>query len=71
MIKDYSGKGKFGSQTKEQSKFYQSLLKKLLKNKVETYLLEYTKSATVKKKIKDFCSKYDMSGYYISSDVNL
>lgn len=71
LIKNYSGTGKFGSQTKSQSSFYQSLLKKLLKNGVQTFLLEYTKSDDVKKKIKDFCTKYKMTGYYISSSVNL
>lgn len=71
LIKNYSGKGKFGKQTKSQSKFYQELLKKLLKKSVQTYLLEYTRDDAVKKSIKDFCNKYKMTGYYISADVNL
>lgn len=71
LIKDYSGKGKFGKQSSGQSKFYQKLLMKLLKNNVNTYLLEYTKDETVKNLIKNFCSKNKMTGYFISSDVNL
>jgi len=71
LIKNYAGKGTFGTQSASQSKFYQSLLKKLLKKKVQTYLLEYTRNDSVKAKIHGFCTKYKMTGYYISSDVNL
>ena len=71
LITDYSGKGKFGKQSNNQSKFYQSLLKKLLKNKVDTFLLEYTKDNKVKNNIKLFCSKYKITGYYISENVDL
>lgn len=70
-IKDYSGKGKFGKQTGEQSKFYRTLLKRVLKAKVQTFLLEYTRDDTLKAKIKSWCSKNKMTGYYIASDVNL
>ena len=71
LIKDYSGKGKFGRQSKSQSSFYQGLLQKLLKNKIQTYLLEYTRDDAVKKSIKEFCRKSKMTGYYISGNVNL
>lgn len=71
LIKDYSGKGKFGSQELEQSKWYRAYMKRLLKNGVQTFLLEYTRSDTVKKKIKNWCKKYKMTGYYISGGVNL
>ena len=71
LIKDYSKKGAFSKQSKSQSSFYQSLLKRLLKNGVQTFLLEYTRKDSIKKAIKDFCTKYKMTGYYISSDVNL
>ena len=70
-ITSYSGKGKFGKQTAGQSRFYQALLRRLLKSKVQTFLLEYTRDEAVKKQIKDFCSKYKMTGYCISSDVDL
>lgn len=71
LIKDYSGKGKFGTQTKSQGSWYRKYMIRLLKFKVETYLLEYTRSATLKTKIKIWCKKYKMTGYYISGDVNL
>lgn len=71
LIKDYSGKGKFGKQLNSQSKYYQSLLKKILKNKVDTFLLEYTSDDNVKKSIKTFCTKYKMTGYCISENVDL
>ena len=70
-ITSYSGRGKFGKQTEEQSRFYQKLLRRLLKSKVQTFLLEYTRDEAVKKQIKDFCTKYKMTGYCISSDVDL
>ena len=71
MITDYSGEGKFGTQESEQSKWYKSYMKRLLKNGVQTFLLEYTRSDSLKKKIRNFCSKYKMTGYYISEDVDL
>lgn len=70
-ITSYSGKGKFGKQTASQSRFYKKLLKRLRKIKVDTFLLEYTRDEKVKKKIKDFCTKYKMNGYCISDDVDL
>ena len=70
LIKDYSGKGKFGSQKADQKKFYQGLLKKVLKAGVQTFLLEYTRDSSLKAKIKDWCKKYGASAY-ISEDVNL
>lgn len=70
-ITNYYGKGKFGKQKLAQSKWYQRYMKRLKKFKVHTFLLEYTRDDKVKKKIKNFCAKYKMTGYYISSDVNL
>lgn len=71
LIKNYSKKGKFGKQTSAQSKFYQSLMKKLLNKKVQTFLLEYTTNLSLKQKIKTFCKKQKITGYYISNNVNL
>jgi len=71
LIKKYSGKGTFGLQKASESKFYQGLLKKLLKHRVQTFLLEYTRNEVVKNKIRNFCKTYKMTGYYISGDVNL
>ena len=70
-ITRYSGKGKFGKQTSLQSKFYRQLLKRLWKNKVQTFLLEYTRDAAIKAKVKAFCIRCRMTGYCISSDVDL
>lgn len=70
-ITSYKGKGIFSTQIADDSKFYQSLLKRVLKAKVQTFLLEYTRVERVKKKIKEFCNKYKMAGYCISGDVNL
>lgn len=70
-IISYKGKGIFSTQITSDSKFYQSLLKRVLKAKVQTFLLEYTRVERVKKKIKEFCTKNKMTGYYISGDVNL
>ena len=71
LIKNYSGKGKFGEQKADQKKWYKSYMKRLVKNKVQGFLLEYTKDAKVKKKIKNFVKTYKMSGAYVSGDVNL
>ena len=71
LIKNYSKKGKFGKQTAAQSRFYQNLMKKLLNKKVQTFLLEYTINLSLKQKIKAFCKKEKITGYYISNNVNL
>ena len=71
LIKDYDGKGKFGKQTSEMNKWYESYMIRLLRHGIQAFLLEYTTDASVKKKIIDFCQKNNMSGYYISGDVDL
>ena len=71
LIKNYSGKGKFGEQKADQKKWYKSYMKRLVKNKVQGFLLEYTREEAVKKKIKKFVKTYGMSGAYVSGDVNL
>ena len=71
LITSYAGKGKFSKQEASQKKFYQGLLKRVKKAKVETFLLEYTKDATLKTKIKDWCAKNKVNGYYISVNVDL
>lgn len=70
-IKSYSGSGTFGVQTSYQNKFYTGYLKRLDKFGIQTFLLEYTNSVVVSNKIKDFCSKNSITGYYISNDVDL
>jgi hypothetical protein len=51
--------------------WYKSYMKRLLRHKMQTFLLEYTKSSSLKTRIKNFCKNYSMTGYYISEDVNL
>lgn len=70
LITNYSGKGKFGKQKADDKKFYQGLIKKLEKKKVDCYLLEYTRDKVLKEKIKEWCKKQKVD-YYISEDVNL
>ena len=71
LIKDYSGKGKFGQQKKDMHSWYKSYIKRLLRHNLQAFLLEYTKSSSLKTRIKNFCNKYKVTGYYISEDVNL
>lgn len=70
-ITDYSGKGKFGSQTTKQSSFYKEHMCRVNVHGVQTFLLEYSNSSDMVKKIKQFVNDYGMTGYYCSSDVNL
>lgn len=71
LIKDYSGKGKFGQQKKDMHSWYKSYIKRLLRHNLQAFLLEYTKSSSLKTRIKNFCNKYKVTGYYISEDVDL
>lgn len=71
FIKDYSGKGKFGQQKKDMHSWYKSYIKRLLRHNLQAFLLEYTKSSSLKTRIKNFCNKYKVTGYYISEDVDL
>lgn len=71
LIKNYSGKGTFGEQTKDMHKWYKSYMRRLKRHKFDTYLLEYTRSSNLKKRIKNYCETNKMTGYYISEDVDL
>ena len=70
-VTSYSGKGKFGTQKSDMNKYYMSYMKRMKKSGIQTFPLEYTRSDSLKKKIKDFCKKEGMTGYYISEDVDL
>ena len=70
-ITNYSGKGKFGEQKADQHKWYKEYMKRLKKHGAQTFLLEYTRDDKLKTRIKNFCKKYGMTGYYISEDVDL
>lgn len=69
-IVDYSGKGTFNKQEKEDKKFYKTLIKKLVKNEIDCFLLEYTREKSLKNDIKTWCENNKVN-YYISEDVNL
>lgn len=69
-ITDYSGKGTFNKQKKEDKKFYKTLIKKLVKKKIDCFLLEYTREKSLKNDIKTWCENNKVN-YYISEDVNL
>ena len=70
LIKDYSGKGKFGKQTDSDKKYYQTLIKKAIKRKVQCFLLEYTRDSKLKTAIREWCSTVKAE-CCIASDVNL
>ena len=69
-IIDYTQKGKFGKQYKEDSKYYKYMIKRSIKNKVAGFCLEYTRDSELKKTIKEWCRE-NKASYYISGDVNL
>ena len=71
LITNYSGKGKFGKQEKEESEKYQSHMRRVVKNGLQGFLLEYTDSNTLKLRIRAFCETAGMSGACISADVDL
>lgn len=71
LITDYSGSGKFGSQTREESERYQSHMRRVVKAGIEGFLLEYTKSNTLKLRIKAFCATAGIAGCCISDTVDL
>ena len=78
LIKDYGKrdpetkkKGIFGKQETGQSEFYQAHLRRVRKAGIEAFLLEYTRSNTLKLRIKAFCEAAGMTGCCISDDVDL
>lgn len=71
MVTSYKGKGRFGKQNFEDHIFYQTLLKRVRKAGVDTFLLEYTRDMRLKGKIIDWCEKNGMTGCCISEDIDL
>lgn len=69
-ITSYKGKGKFGKQKQGDSLYYQSMLKRAIKNHVDGFCLEYTRDKKLKDQIKAWCKKNGASAC-ISEDVNL
>lgn len=70
LITDYDGRGKFGTQDKEQSEAYQAHIRRLIKNGIAVFLLEYTRSNTLRLRIIAFCTTTGAVAC-ISDDVNL
>lgn len=70
-ITDYDGKGKFGKQTQTESEKYQAHMRRVVKNGLDGWLLEYTTDSAIKTKILKFCTAAGMSGACISADVDL
>jgi len=70
-ITDYDGKGTFGKQKKEESDRYQAHMRRVVKNGLDGWLLEYTTDSELKTKILKFCTAAGMSGACISADVDL
>ena len=60
----------FGTQKKDEKKYYTSYLKKVAAKKLKVFLLEYTKNKALKKKIKKYCKKHGYK-YYISGSLAL
>ena len=71
QIRNYSGRGRFGKQSADLRKYYQGLLGRLLKSRVQTYLLEYARNGKMKKQVAKYCKNKQITGYYISNRVNL
>ena len=70
LITSYKGNGKFSKQKKVDKDFYEKLLRKLRKKGLDIFLLEYTRSDTLKAEIKKW-AKENKASYYISGSVNL
>ena len=69
-IVNYSGKGKFGKQNSEDSKYYREMLKKAVKKGVAGFMLEYTRTESLKERIREWAKENKVS-YYIAENVNL
>ncbi len=69
MIKDYEHDG-FKKQTKEETKYFVSYLKKCQKNKIDVYILDYTKNKSLKKKSYSNAKKNGWKAY-VSPYVDL
>ena len=70
-ITDYDGKGTFGKQHTAESDRYQAHMRRVVKNGLDGWLLEYTTDPAVKTKILKFCTAAGMSGACVSDDVDL
>lgn len=69
-IRSYEGKGDFGIQTSAESGSYQSHLKRVIRHRMQAFLLEYTEDNTIKLRIRAFCTTTGTIAC-VSDDVNL
>lgn len=70
LITDYEGRGEFGQQGTAESEAYQAHIRRLKKNGIEPFLLEYTRNNTLRLRIIAFCTTVGATAC-ISDDVNL
>ena len=68
-IKNYK-KNKFARQTKKERLFFQNYLMDCKNAGLDVYLIEYTKSKSLKRKISKYCKKMGYK-YYISTSLSL
>lgn len=73
LITNYKGKGKFTKQTREESERYQAHMRRIVKNGLQGFLLEYVDKDdnTLRIRIKTFCEVAGMTGCCISADKDL
>ena len=73
LIANYKGKGKFTKQTREESERYQAHMRRIVKNGLQGFLLEYVDKDdnTLRLRIKTFCEVAGMTGCCISADKDL
>ena len=73
LITNYKGKGKFTKQTREESERYQAHMRRIVKNGLQGFLLEYVDKDdnTLRLRIKTFCEVAGMTGCCISADKDL
>ena len=62
--------GTFGKQPKDVRKYFSDYVQKCKKDRMEVYLLEYTKDKKLIRKIKQYCRKNKFH-YYISDSIEL
>ena len=70
LITDYDGRGEFGQQGTAESEAYQAHIRRLKKNGIEPFLLEYTRNNTLRLRIMAFCTTVGATAC-ISDDVDL
>lgn len=70
LITNYGGRGEFGQQGTAESEACQAHIRRLKKNGIEPFLLEYTRNNTIRLRIMAFCMTVGATAC-ISDDVDL